>query len=113
MADIDALLGRSLGLLHGQVGLLALDLSDPGLGCSVDVGEVLLHHAPEQLLQVDGLVVHLRGGVVVQLAVLPAQLDVVQCLLDGLVLGLVVLPADLVEVDGFLDYLLVVSQTQG
>lgn len=114
---LDALLPLRVPL--GLLGLLVLELALGELGVVLLPADVLpkirqdlVSELIEGLLQMQGLLVDLRVDCVVELAVVPAELDIVQDLLHELVLALVVLTPDEVEIGRFLNNQLVVLQPE-
>lgn len=114
---LDALL--PLHVLFRLLGLLILELAFGELGVILlsadvlpEIRQDLVSELVEGLLQMQGLLVDLRIDGIVKLAVVPAQLDVIQDLLDELVLAFVVLPPDEVKIRRFFHDELIVLQSK-
>lgn len=75
----------------------------------MDVGENIHNHILKLFLQDQSLLIDLRARMIVDLTIVPTQLNIVEGLLDDLISAFVVLPSDLVEIDWLLHDVLVVA----
>ena len=109
---VDCSLGLRLFLFFFNLLLIELLVVILAIDSTPKIGHNIASKFIEGLLHKEGLIVDIGSDDIIQFAIVPAELDVIEDLLSELILAFVVLPPDQIQISGFFDDLLVVLESK-